>query len=237
MAASSQYHRGTTTPHSHYHSLPSNHEHLYANLATSWHSSHGLSRTPGPSTLLQRFSTSAQRPFGGGHYYDYGGSSDYVNPHPHPQGQPSWPANYLRPATPQAWSESLSDESFATRSLPYGGDVEGRAPAPQHDPPRARAQQHPSEVAHIALLNAPDQTYRTAEPHEQQLSSVSSSSCVSRNNLTLPGAFRRPGCPTILTTSSQFSPCCTSAELSTSQLARQSSACIFASTNQLASEF
>lgn len=176
MATSSHYHRGAPAPHSHYHALPSSHEHLYANLASSWQVSQDIARAP-----LQRFSSSAPRSFST-HYFDYGAPGDYVNQHPGPQPSP-WPAGVLRQAS-QVWTESLADESFAARPLSYA-DVDARAPAPQHDPGPSRPQQHASGPAHAVLLDPPEQVFRpAAHQHEHQLSSVRSSPSVGVLNLT-----------------------------------------------------
>ncbi|KAF1963007.1 hypothetical protein CC80DRAFT_434389, partial [Byssothecium circinans] len=154
MAASSQYHRGATTPTSHYHPLPSSHEHLYANLATTWtQASQSFSRSPPPSALLQRFiSPPVQRPFAGHYQLDY---PDYVNqpaqhqhphPHPHPHQQPPPPQQqqqHQHHTSWSGWSGPASDDAFAApRALSFGG--EARAPhydqdhAHNHDRDRDR---------------------------------------------------------------------------------------------------
>ncbi|KAL5374154.1 hypothetical protein PMIN03_007504 [Paraphaeosphaeria minitans] len=159
MAASSQYHRGATAPHSHYHALPGNHEHLYADLATSWHGSHGgFSRAPAPSALLQRFSSPAQRPPA---HYDYGGSSDPVNPN---LNQPQWPATYTR-AAPQEWNPDFNESSLSSRSLSYS-EADGRQhPLPLADPRPPRQYENAPTVP----LSSPAHEYRPQdnlhEPH------------------------------------------------------------------------
>ncbi|KAK7183754.1 hypothetical protein PSPO01_10090 [Paraphaeosphaeria sporulosa] len=133
MAASSQYHRGAIAPHSHYQALPGNHEHLYADLATSWQGPHGgFLRAPAPSALLQRFSSPAQRP--PAHYLDYGGSSDPINPN---LSQPPWSAAYAR-AAPQEWNPDFNESSLSSRSLSYS-EADGRQqPVPLADPQPSR---------------------------------------------------------------------------------------------------
>lgn len=158
MAASSQYHRGAQPPHSHYHALPGNHEHLYADLATSWNSSPAaLSRSPAGAVLLQRFSSPAHRsPPAHTGYLDYSGSSaDYVNPNPL---QPQWPHAYSRSPS-QPWGPSFNDQTFPSRSLSYS-DPDGRLPVP-HDSRPARQRdnadptpaQRPPEDHHGLAMN------------------------------------------------------------------------------------
>jgi hypothetical protein len=158
MAASSQYHRGATAPHSHYHALPGNHEHLYADLATSWQGPHGgFSRGPAPSALLQRFSSPAQRP--PAHYLDYGGPSDHVNPN---LTQAPWPAAYTR-STPQAWQSDFNQSSLNLRALSYS-EAEGRQqPVPLVDPRSSRQYENPPTVP----LSSPAHGYRPQDNHHE----------------------------------------------------------------------
>lgn len=158
MAASSQYHRGATTPHSHYHALPGNHGHLYADLAASWHGPHGgFSRAPAPSALLQRFSSPAQRP--PAHYLDYGGSSDPINPS---LNQPPWPAAYSRPA-PQEWDPDFNESSLSARSLSYS-EAEGR---PQPVPLAAPRPSRHYESAPNVPLSGPAHEYQPQDNHHE----------------------------------------------------------------------
>lgn len=181
MAASSQYHRGAPAPHSHYHALPGSHEHLYADLATSWNSSHGaLSRGPAGTVVLQRFSSPAHRPPAHTGYLDYsgGGSSDYVNPNPNPP--PShWPTTPFTRAPSQPWSSAFASDQqpFPPRPLPYadpstaastnasaststagggGGGGTTRLPAPHHAHPRPpRQPDHASQIGLSSPASAP----------------------------------------------------------------------------------
>ncbi|KAF2447071.1 hypothetical protein P171DRAFT_519384 [Karstenula rhodostoma CBS 690.94] len=159
MAASSQYHRGATAPHSHYHALPGNHEHLYADLATSWHGPHGaFSRAPAPSALLQRFSSPAQR--APAHYLDYAGSSDPVNPN---LNQPPWPAAYTRPPAPE-WNPDFNNaSSLGSRSLSYG-EADGRQQPVSLADPRPSRQY---ETAPTAPLSSPAHEYRPQDNHHE----------------------------------------------------------------------
>jgi hypothetical protein len=237
MAASSQYHRGATTPSSHYQPIASSHEHLYSDIATTWNNSHVLSsRSPPPSALLQRFSlpVTAQRSFPA-HGFNYANPpSDYVNNQQ--QTQASWTANYFRPG-PSEWSDGpLGDETYAGRPLSYHDEGARTAPMPHHQHHPSHQHQDATDAAHIVLL--PGHQYRPAE-HQQQdqlpAVSVDSAKLRTRRSDIVLAAFRSRECPTIPATGSKLSSRCTSSQLSKLGLARQSSACTVANSAQLAS--
>lgn len=207
MAASSQYHRGATTAHSHYHALPGNHEHLYADLTTAWSSSHqGLSRSPAPSALLQRYGPPIHR--SPAHYVDYSGPGDYVNhqqqpqPQPQPQTEASWGAQYSRPVVSlpvsqpvsqpvaqsavhtvsQPWTSGLLDTAYTPRSLSYD-QQDGRLPAPHINPRPLRQyqiasdSQQPVGSAHV---------YRPQDgQNDHDLTTVSAEIICTKTHLTL----------------------------------------------------